>query len=256
MSFSVKSSALLVVLLGHMAAAQVLGDDSFSANGVRIHYSVQGKGEPAVLIHGLHASGDINWRLAGIAAALAKDHQVIAIDLPGHGNSDKPSGEAAYGAQMVEDVVLLMDHLKIKKAHIVGYSLGGMVALKFLADHPDRAISGTLGGMGWMKEGGMMLRVWRRLPAKEESRTPAACIASIGKLAISEEQLRSIKTPVIVLVGDRDPVKRLYVAPLETERKDWKVIEIPDAGHLSCIMKKEFSDELVKWVNKNTTNRE
>jgi hypothetical protein len=56
---------------------------------------------------------------------------------------------------------------------------------------------------------------------------------------------------MIVLAGDRDPVKKLYVAPLQTVRKDWMVIEIPGAGHLNCIFKKEFAEELVKWVDKN-----
>ena len=49
-----------------------------------------------------------------------------------------------------------------------------------------------------------------------------------------------------VLAGDRGLVKKMYVAPLRKVRKDWPVIEIPDAGHLNCILKKEFTEELVK----------
>lgn len=55
--------------------------------------------------------------------------------------------------QWVEDIVLLLDRLNIGKVHIVGYSMGGIVALKFIAEHPDRVLSGILGGMGWLPQG-------------------------------------------------------------------------------------------------------
>ena len=75
-----------------------------NVDGVKIHYSVEGTGEPVVLIHGLYSSIEMNWRWPGTLAAIAKDHQVIALDLPGHGASDKPEDASAYGAQMAEDV--------------------------------------------------------------------------------------------------------------------------------------------------------
>src|SRR5262245_35565350 len=93
----------------------------FSVNGVKIHYLRTGNGEPVVLIHGLDSSAQLNWNVNGVVAELATDHDVIALDMPGHGQSDKPASEAAYGRQIVEDVALLLDHLEIKKAHIVGY---------------------------------------------------------------------------------------------------------------------------------------
>ena len=233
-------------------AAEKAVFDSFDAKGVRIQYMVQGVGEPVVLIHGLHASALTNWKAPGIMDLLSKQYQVIALDLPGHGGSDKPDKEEAYGVQMVEDVVLLLDHLKIKKAHIVGYSLGGMIALKFIAEHSDRALSGTLGGMGWLREGGWLQEVWDKIPVREGNRTPAACINSMGKLALTEDALKAIKTPMTILVGDQDPVKKLYVIPLQQVRKDWSVIEIEGAGHLNCIVKKKFSEEIVKWLDKNS----
>ena len=90
------------------------------------------------------------------------------------------------------------------------------------------------------------------MPARNRGSTPAACVKSVGKLAITEDALKAIKTPVIILIGDRDPVKKLFVAPLEEVRKDWPVIEIEDAGHLNCVMKKEFAEEIVRWVDKNS----
>ena len=81
--------------------------DSFDSKGVKIAYTVRGQGEPVILIHGWLASGWINWDLPGISDLLAKDHQVITIDMPGHGLSDKPTKDEAYGPELVEDVVRL-----------------------------------------------------------------------------------------------------------------------------------------------------
>ena len=58
--------------------------------------------------------------------------------MPGFGRPDKPASANAYSLQWIEDIALLLDELKIGKAHIVGYSMGGIVALKFIAEHPDR----------------------------------------------------------------------------------------------------------------------
>jgi pimeloyl-ACP methyl ester carboxylesterase len=226
---------------------------AFDAKGVKISYLVQGKGEPVVLIHGLHASAEINWRKPGVMHALAKDHQVIALDLPGHGGSDKPDKDDAYGLRMVDDVILLLDHLKVQKAHVVGYSLGGMIAVKLIARHPDRVVSGVVGGMGCLRDGSRLQKVWEEIPARDGGRTPVACIHGIVKLAVTEEELKGIRVPVVVVVGDRDPVKRMYVAPLRTVRKDWPVVEVEDAGHLSCIFKKQFADAIVSWVGKITS---
>jgi triacylglycerol esterase/lipase EstA (alpha/beta hydrolase family) len=237
---------------GQVFAAEKISYETFEANGVKIRYFVEGDGEPVVLIHGLYSSADLNWKIPGTVTMLAKNHKVIALDLPGHGGSDKPEKEEAYGAQMSEDVILLLDHLKIKKAHIVGYSLGGMITLKLIADHPDRVLSGTLCGMGWMKEGSPLQKFWEKIPTREGGGAGAMCMNCMGKLAITEDALKEIKTPMKVLIGDRDPVKKLYVEPLMSVRKDWPVIEIDGAGHLICIFKKDFKDELVKWVDKNT----
>jgi len=226
---------------------------SLTVKGVALHYVIQGEGEPVVLIHGLYSSADINWRFTGVMAELAKDHQVIALDMPGHGRSDKPNSEEAYGIQIVDDVVALLDSLKIKKAHIVGYSLGGMVAMKFLALHQDRVISAVVGGMGWFRQGSGLQKFWEQIPAREEvkGRTPSAFLRTVGQLALSADELRGIRVPVEILVGDRDPVKPLYVVPLRPVRKDWPIVEIEGAGHINCIVKKPFGDEIAAWVRKH-----
>ena len=88
---------LLIVRISHA--------DEFSSGNVKIAYTVQGAGSPVLLIHGLHGSGNANWTLPGITAALAKNHRVIVMDCRGHGKSDKPAAEAEYGVKMVDDVI-------------------------------------------------------------------------------------------------------------------------------------------------------
>jgi pimeloyl-ACP methyl ester carboxylesterase len=236
--------AALSLWLGRPANSIAAAESQFfDAKGVKIHFLIEGTGEPVVLIHGLDSSARVNWQMPGTIDALAKDHQVIAIDLPGYGESDKPADPAAYGEQWVDDVILLLNHLNIRKAHIVGYSMGGMVALKLIAEHPERVISGTLGGAGWLREDSILQKIWTHM------RTTGA--RSIPEVALTADQLKAIRIPVEILVGDRDPMKKLYVEPLESVRSDWRVIEIEGAGHLNCIFKKQFIDEIEKWLDMN-----
>jgi pimeloyl-ACP methyl ester carboxylesterase len=234
-------------------AADKLTVQTFDARGVKIRYFVQGKGEPVVLIHGWLSSAGINWALPGTSALLARNYRVIALDVRGHGLSDKPTREEAYGPELVEDVVRLLDHLKIKKAHIVGYSMGGIIAGSFLARHPDRALSGTLGGMGWLKKGGVAEWAFARIGKGDPNATAlAVCGRSLAKLALTEKEIKSIRVPVTILVGDKDDlVKKLYVEPLRKVRKDWRVVEIRDANHITCIFKTQFRKEIAAWLRKN-----
>lgn len=219
---------------------------TFDSNGVTVSYSVQGEGEPVVLIHGWLSSGWINWDLPGTTQLLAADFQVITIDMPGHGLSEKSMNPEAYGLELVEDVVRLMDHLKIKKAHLVGYSMGGMITAKLLVKHPDRVLSATLGGMGWLREGGLEQKFFNS--GRKATKAAGVCFQSLGKLSLTKEEIESIKVPVVVLFGDYDPLRKLYLEPLKEARKDWKVIDIERADHISCIFKPQFRNEIQKWL--------
>ncbi len=225
--------------------------DFFEVEGVKIHYISAGEGQPVVLVHGLFSSAEMNWRLPGIFGELAKNFHVIAIDLPGHGLSDKPNSKAAYGQQLVEDVVALLDHLKIERAHLVGYSMGGMVSMKLATKHPDRLLSVTMGGMGWMPEGSALQRFWAGMPGQGAGETPISFVHAMADLAITEEALKAIKVPVEVIIGDQDPIKRLYVDHLEKARSDWNVVAIEDAGHLTCVIHPEFKAAIASWIKSN-----
>jgi pimeloyl-ACP methyl ester carboxylesterase len=244
----------LLVPVGCAHAADKPATQTFDANGVKIAYFVQGKGEPVVLIHGWLSSAGINWVLPGTSALLARDYQVIALDVRGHGQSDKPTKDDAYGRELVEDVVRLLDRLKIKKAHIVGYSMGGIIAANFIVRHPERVLSGTLGGMGWLKAGGVGQWAFAQIGKNDANATAlAVCGRSLAKLALTEDEIKAIRVPVTVLVGDDDGlIKKLYVEPLQKVRSDWPVIEIKHANHLTCPFKPQFREEIAAWLKKNT----
>ena len=122
-------------------------DDYFvTSDGVKIHYVTEGdEGSYVVLHHGYSSSAEGNWFANGVAQTLAKRHRVVAIDGRNHGKSDKPTPR---GPSIPADVVELMDHLKIGRAHMHGYSMGGMITGQILASHPERLITASFGGSG------------------------------------------------------------------------------------------------------------
>jgi pimeloyl-ACP methyl ester carboxylesterase len=115
-------------------------DQFFDSNGVRIRYVEQGQGPAVVLMHGYTGTLDRHFIANGVFANLAKDHRAIAIDLRGHGKSGKPYEPGAYGEEFARDVVRLLDHLKIQRAHVLGYSLGAFIAGRVATMHPERLI--------------------------------------------------------------------------------------------------------------------
>ena len=130
----------------------------------------------------------------------------------------------------------LLDHLQIKQAHIVGYSLGGMIAVKLLAMHPERVSSATVGGMGWLREGSRLQETWERIQAHDAFRTPPEFVHTVGQLAVTEDELKKISETGGNRRRPARPGLRLYVAPLRTVRPDWPVVEIENAGHITCVL--------------------
>lgn len=110
-------------------------------NGLRMHYTEVGQGEPLILIMGLGASGK-KWDPH--MAAYAKEFHCIAIDNRGAGLTDAPVAKAYATQQMAEDTIALMDALKIESAHIHGISMGGAIAQWVAIRAPERVRSLTL----------------------------------------------------------------------------------------------------------------
>ena len=108
--------------------------------GIRMHYQVEGQGEPLLFIHGLGSSLR-DW--AAQRAHFAQSYQVISLDLRGHGGSAKPPGP--YGMPLfAADSAALLDTLGVGPAHVVGISMGGMVAFQLALDAPRQVRSLTI----------------------------------------------------------------------------------------------------------------
>ncbi len=127
-AFTLAASAMLAMLPVPAAAETV------KVNGIELHYTVQGSGEPLLLLHGFGAC-IAGW--SGIAEKLAANHKVISVDARGHGRSTNPTGKFSH-AQAAEDIGALLDSLGIEKARGIGFSSGGMTLLHLATRHPDR----------------------------------------------------------------------------------------------------------------------
>jgi pimeloyl-ACP methyl ester carboxylesterase len=214
-------------------------DRFFDSGGVRIRYRVAGEGEPVVLVHGFVFAMEPSWVRTGVMEALSRDHRVVALDLRGHGESGKPHDPGRYGVEMIRDVLRLMDHLGIERAHLVGYSMGGELALKLLELAPERLLSLVIGGAGWVRAGDFKHRSWEvgadllarvgpgesisahvfpdpdaRPPAEVlavfDANDPAALAAvSRGMLGVEvpEAVLRANRVPTLVVFGEHDWIR-------------------------------------------------
>ena len=275
------ASEILLLLAG---ACSVQAEDFFfNSAGVRIHYTVEGKGEPVVLIHGWGVDIEWCWAEPGTIKALADHYQVIAVDNRGHGRSDKPHDPQQYGMNMVSDVIRLLDHLKIQKAHIVGYSMGGLITSILLAEYPERVRTATIGGFGW--EDDQAFRRRRLLTAESleqgkgvgpavEALTPRSGQAAVAEqmeeinkwfldrndpvalaaiargnaaLQASETKLRANKLPALAVVGELDPL-RTSVDKLASIMGGLKIVVIPGANHMFAVRRPEFLEALKTFL--------
>lgn len=122
------------------------------SDGLNIHFfdvnDGGGAGAPVVLVHGYTSHAEYKWFNTGVVDALKGNHRIIALDCRGHGRSDKPHDGAQYGPQMAEDVIEILAHLGVQKAHLHGYSMGGGIVTQLLDRHPDRWITAAWGGSG------------------------------------------------------------------------------------------------------------
>ena len=258
---------LLMAGMSSLVFGQNLQDQFFDSNGVRIHYIEQGKGEPVVLIHGYTGTAEGNWVTPGVFQQLAKNYRVIAMDCRGHGKSEKPHDAKQYGQEMGLDIVRLLDHLKLRKAHIVGYSMGGGIVAKLLTMKPERFLTATLGGSGGrlaytdeelkrrekmaaeMEQGStrtMSLSLWpkdqpppteeelkqrgARLAATQDIVALAAAMRATPDQVITLEQVAAVKVPTMAIIGTADPVIE-NVNKLKKAMPKLKVVTIEGATH-------------------------
>ena len=140
------SALLLMVVLSAVVSAQKPQTGYAPVNGLRMYYEIHGKGQPVVLLHGSFMTITTNW--PEMIARLSKTRQVIAVEMQGHGRTADIERDFSY-ENLSDDVAALLDYLKIPKADLIGYSLGGGVAMLTAIRHPDKvrkvvSISATL----------------------------------------------------------------------------------------------------------------
>ncbi|MBO1005975.1 2-succinyl-6-hydroxy-2,4-cyclohexadiene-1-carboxylate synthase [Pseudogracilibacillus auburnensis] len=111
----------------------------FFVEGTEYHYTITGEGEPLLLLHGFTGDGS-TWDQ--LESSLKNDFQIIKIDLIGHGKTSSPEDVSKYTMDSVTNhIALFMDHLHIEQAHILGYSMGGRLALGFAIAYPHKVVS-------------------------------------------------------------------------------------------------------------------
>src|ERR1700736_2070726 len=110
----------------------------------------EGDGEPIILVHGFASNKEVNWVHPGwISTLVLEGRRAIALDNRGRGQSGKFYEPSAYHtARMVEDVCPLLDHLGLKQADVMGYSMGAQICAFLAAHRGERVRSVILGGLG------------------------------------------------------------------------------------------------------------
>src|SRR5262245_62029881 len=151
MTMRIVTVLAVYLLIAAPARAGQSAAQAFDSNGVQIQYIDRGQGPAVLLVHGFTGSYARHWEAPGVIEALTTaGYRVIAMDCRGHGQSGMPHQATAYGLEMVQDVVRLLDRLRIDRAHIVGYSMGGEIALQMLVRYPSRLRSVAVLGAGWV----------------------------------------------------------------------------------------------------------
>ena len=187
---------------------------SAEANGIRTNYLEAGKGDETVLL--IHGSGPgvtsyANWRV--VVPSLAEDFHVVAPDMVGFGYSDRPEG-VTYGLQTWADqTVGLMDTLGIEKAHLVGNSFGGAIALRIATQHPERVgklvLMGSMGVPFEITEG--LDRVWGYEPSFENMRKVLDVFAYSRELV--NDELAKVRFEGSTQPGFQEAFSAMFPAP-------------------------------------------
>ncbi|WP_275546913.1 MULTISPECIES: alpha/beta fold hydrolase [unclassified Pseudomonas] len=261
----------------------------FDNDGCQLHYEDYGHGAPLLLVHGL-GSSTRDWEYQ--IPVLARHYRVIALDVRGHGRSDKPQ-EAYRIADFADDVAALIDHLQLPPVHLVGISMGGMIGFQLGVERPELLRSLTIVNSGpevkaksardWLEiakrwtlsrllsletiaralakllfprpeQAELRRKVEERWPQNDKRAYLASLDAIIGWGV--REHLARITCPTLVISADRDytPVerKREYVAEMPNAR----LLVIENSRHATPLDQPErFNSALLAFLGE-TANKE
>jgi pimeloyl-ACP methyl ester carboxylesterase len=225
---------LLTMLVPAVASAQQKPTTGYaSVNGVKMYYEVHGSGEPVVLLHGAFMTITNNW--TGWIGELSKTRKVIAVEMQGHGRTADIARDLSY-ENLADDVAALLEHLKIQRADLIGYSMGGAVAMQCAIRHPDNVrkvvvISSYLRRDGMVKEAidaipKLTADDFKDSPIEAEykklSPTPDEFPNFVKRMVataskghdISADKLKATTAPMFFIHGDADGVRLEHIAEM------------------------------------------
>jgi pimeloyl-ACP methyl ester carboxylesterase len=201
-----------------------------NVDGVELYYEIHGEGSPLIMLHGGVTPSEM---FGAPLTEMAKTHKVVALHFQGHGSSkdsDRPWSREVFA----DDVAALMDHLGIRKASVMGYSSGALVALQTAIRHPQRVdklivISAAFRSDGYFPE---VLEAFAQMPsaapmiAASASKTPLAALypsvnwetnfRKTGELANQSydwsASVAGIKAPTLLVFADADAIRPEHIA--------------------------------------------
>jgi pimeloyl-ACP methyl ester carboxylesterase len=243
----------------------------FTHDGVEIAFIDEGQGEPIVLVHGFASNKEVNWVAPSWMTTLTRaGRRAIALDNRGHGASGKLYEPAAYhSAIMAEDVRALLDHLDLRRADIMGYSMGARIAAFLALAHPDRVRAAVLGGLGFRLVEGVGLPdtiaealeapslaevadpvayMFRAFAEQTKSDLPALAACMRGsRQSLSRSEAAQIAVPVVVAVGEKDPIAGSPEA-LAALIPGAKALVIPGRDHMLAVGDRVFKSGVVEFL--------
>ncbi|MBT1154211.1 alpha/beta hydrolase [Aminobacter anthyllidis] len=235
-------------------------------NGIDMYYAVYGSGDPVLLIHGGLGHADI-W--ASQVAEFAKTHKVIVADSRGHGRSSRTTDPFGYEL-MASDYLALLDHLKVDKTAIVGWSDGGIIGLDIAMKHPERltrlyaqaanvTTDGVDPGVETNKTFGAYIERSGQDYAKM-SKTPDQYEAFVGQISEmwktqpnwTKEQLATITVPTAIVLGDHDEaVTRKHTEYMASVIPGAELIILPNASHFAMLQAPdEYNKSVLEFIDR------
>ncbi len=267
---------LMTMAITDLSAQQSPTTGYAPVNGLKMYYEVHGSGEPVVLLHGAFMNITNNW--VGWIEELSKTRKVIALEVQAHGRTaDIPRD--LNSDNHADDVAALLKYLKIPQADIIGYSMGGEIAMRVAVRHPDQVrkvvvISSTFRRDGVTQEGIDALKnltpeLFKGSPIEVEykrlSPTPDKFSEFIERMVaadskrndLSADQLRSTTAPMFFIHGDADGIRLEHVAEMFRlkgggthgdlgPRSASRLAVIPNATHVTLM---ERASIIVPMVN-------